>query len=131
VKAALVLCGFVAAGCGDRAAKAHPIPGDRAPALTVEVLNASGVSGGARAGTRLLRQAGIDVVYYGNAPGEQGGLDSTRIVVRRGGVQVGEQIRAVLGVGRVSLELDSSRLLDASVLLGADFPGTRSLDFHP
>lgn len=131
MKAALLTCVLVAAGCGDRAATAHPIPGDRAPAITVEVLNAGGVSGGARAGTRLLRQAGIDVVYYGNAPSGQAGLDSTRIVVRRGGVKVGEQIRSALGVGRVTVELDSSRLLDASVLLGADFPGTRALDFHP
>lgn len=130
MRAALAAC-LVVAACGEHAAKAHPIPGDRAPAVTVEVLNASGVSGGARTGTRLLREAGIDVVYFGNAPSEQAGLDSTRIVVRRGGVKVGEQVRAVLGIGRISIELDSSRLLDASVFLGADFPGTRTLDFHP
>jgi hypothetical protein len=130
MRAALALL-LATAGCGDKSAKARPIPGDHDPAIAVEVLNASGVSGGARVGTRLLRQAGIDVVYYGNAPSVQSGLDSTRIVVRRGGAKVGEQIRAALGMGRISIELDSSRLLDASVLLGADFPGARSLDFHP
>ena len=97
-------------------------------------VNASGRIGDARAGTRLLRRAGIDVVYFGNvAPPET--LDSTRIIVRRGDAQVGERVRAALGVGRVEVQRDSSRLLDASVLLGADFapPASRSsrLDFHP
>jgi hypothetical protein len=119
----LVACG------GDRPGT-RPIPGDRSPAITVEVLNASGRPGDARVGTRLLRRAGIDVVYFGNA-GENG-LDSTLIIVRRGSAQVGERVRAALGQGIVEIQLDSSKLLDVSVLLGADFspPGSR-LDFHP
>lgn len=114
---------------------AHAIPGDRVPAIVVEVLNANGRAGDARAGTRVLRQAGIDVVYFGNAPPPESGLDSTRIIVRRGTADVGARVRAALGVGRVEVQLDSGRLLDASVLLGADFvPPPRaagSLDFHP
>jgi hypothetical protein len=85
-------------------------------------------------GTRLLRRAGIDVVYFGNAPPppDASTLDSTRIIVRRGSAKVGEQVRAALGVGRVEIDLDSSKLLDVSVLLGADFaPPRSSLDFHP
>jgi len=128
MKYLLVCLGF-AAGCGGRANDAHPIPGDRGPAITVEVLNASGRAGDARIGTRVLRRAGIDVVYFGNGP--DGGLDSTRIIVRRGGADVGQRVRAALGSGRVELQLDSARLLDVSVLLGADFPGSRALDFHP
>jgi hypothetical protein len=86
--------------------------------------------GDARVGTRLLRQAGIDVVYFGNAA--ESGLDSTRIIVRRGAGKVGEQVRAALGQGRVEVQLDSSKLLDVSVLLGADFSPTSSrLNFHP
>jgi hypothetical protein len=120
------------ASCGGDAAPAHPIPGDRGPAITVEVLNASGRPGDARTGTRLLRRAGIDVVYFGNAPGEDAGLDSTKIIVHRGTARVGERVRAALGNGRVELQLDSTRLLDASVLLGADFaPAPGRLDFHP
>lgn len=126
---ALLLC-----GCGPDAAPARTVPGDRGPAIVVEVLNASGRVGDARAGTRLLRRAGIDVVYFGNAPPPES-LDSTRIIVRRGTAKVGERVRAALGAGRVEVQLDSSRLLDASVLLGADFapPPSRStrLDFHP
>ena len=122
---------LVVVGCGRGSPQAHPIPGDKGPAITVEVLNASGRSGEARVGTRLLRHAGIDVVYFGNAA--ESGLDSTRIIVRRGTTQAAERVRAALGQGRIEVDLDSSRLLDVSVLLGADFAtAARSFfDFHP
>jgi hypothetical protein len=117
-------------GCGGGGTAGQAIPGDRGPAITVEVLNANGRAGDARVGTRLLRQAGIDVVYFGNAA--ESGLDSTRIIVRRGADKVGERVRAALGQGRVEVQLDSSKLLDVSVLLGADFaPPASRLDFHP
>jgi hypothetical protein len=117
------------AACRPKAA-VRPIPGDQGPAVTVEVLNAGGRPGEARSGTRLLRHAGIDVVYFGNAP--EGALDSTRIIVRRGAAVIGERVWKVLGVGRVQVQLDSARLLDVSVLLGADFSASNSsLDFHP
>lgn len=95
----------------------------------MEVLNASAKPGLARVGTRVLRRAGIDVVAFGNAA-EGGTLDSTRIVVRRGGAEVGKRVRAALGVGRVVVQLDTARLLDASVFLGVDFAPT-GLEFHP
>ena len=122
---------LVLVGCGGGSPQAHPIPGDTGPAITVEVLNASGRSGEARVGTRLLRHAGIDVVYFGNAA--ESGLDSTRIIVRRGTTQAAERVRAALGQGRIEVDLDSSRLLDVSVLLGADFATTARpfFDFHP
>jgi len=124
---ALVL---LVSACGGDSTKTRPIPGDRNPAITVEVLNASGRAGDARVVTRLLREAGIDVVYFGNAG--EGGLDSTRIIVRRGAAKVGDRVRAALGQGRVEVALDSSKLLDVSVLLGADFaPRAHALDFHP
>ena|SRR2546422_858058 len=118
---ALVAITVVVGGCGGDSAQTHPIPGDRGPAITVEVLNANGRAGDARIGTRLLRRAGIDVVYFGNA--SESRLDSTRIIVRRGAPKVGERVRALLGQGRVEVQLDSAKLLDVSVLLG--------LDFHP
>ena len=107
--------------CSGGGAQSHPIPGDKGPAITVEVLNANGRAGDARVGTRRLRDAGIDVVYFGNA--SENGLDSTRIIVRRGAEKVGARVRAALGQGRVEVQLDSAKLLDVSVLLG--------LDFHP
>lgn len=125
---AVAMLGFVA--CGGDGNRTRPIPGERGPAITVEVLNANGRAGDARVGTRLLRRAGIDVVYFGNA--DESTLDSTRIIVRRGSANVGERVRAALGQGRVMIQLDSARLLDVSVLLGADFSPARSrLDFHP
>ncbi len=134
--AVLILC-----ACGG-GTPANTIPGDRGPALTVEVLNASGRAGDAKVATRLLRRAGIDVVYFGNAPptlptDPLSRLDSTRIIVRRGPATAGERVRAALGVGRVEVRLDSARLLDVSVLLGADFSprgegGAKGgVDFHP
>ncbi|HVH68960.1 MAG TPA: LytR C-terminal domain-containing protein [Gemmatimonadales bacterium] len=107
-----------------------PIPGERGRHITVEVLNASGKPGLARVGTRVLRRAGIDVLMFGNAAEGTGALDSTRIVVRRGGTDLAKRVRAALGVGRVVVQLDSTRLLDASVFLGADFAPT-GLEFHP
>lgn len=80
-------------------------------------------------GTRVLRRAGIDVLSFGNAPAALGTLDSTQIVVRRGVPEVGERVRKALGMGRVVVARDSSKLLDASVFLGADF--APRLDFHP
>jgi LytR cell envelope-related transcriptional attenuator len=128
--APFVALAVVIGSCRSDSTKTHPIPGDRSPAITAEVLNASGRAGDARVGTRLLRRAGIDVVYFGNA--SDNGLDSTVIIVRRGAAQVGERVRAALGQGRVEVQLDSARLLDVSVLLGADFAtSTRPFDFHP
>ena len=125
------------AACGGTGTQVRPIPGDRSPAITVEVLNANGRAGDARVATRILREAGIDVVYFGNASAS--GLDSTRIIVRRGAAKVGERVRSILGQGRVAMQLDSAKLLDVSVLLGADFappPSRRGsmsarLNLHP
>ena len=131
MKALLLGVAALVAGCSGDGTPAHAIPGDRGPAITAEVLNASGRAGDARVGTRLLRDAGIDVVYFGNA--SESGLDSTRIIVRRGAAKVGERVRAVLGQGRVEIQLDSSKLLDVSVLLGADFtpPSSARFNLHP
>jgi len=93
------------------------------------VLNASGRPGVARAATRVLREAGIDVVGVGNAGGGTGHLDSTRIVIRQGPASNGERVRRALRVGRVVIEPDSTRLLDVSVFVGSDF--APPLEFHP
>jgi len=119
------------AGCGGgggAGAGTLRVPGEGGRRVTVEVLNASGRSGLARSGVRVLR-AGIDVVSFGNAPAAVGTLDSTRIVVRRPAAAVGDQVRRALGVGRVIVEADTAKLLDASVFLGADF--APRLQFHP
>ena len=126
----LVATLLIAACGGDGGgARAFPVPGDRGERVVVEVLNASSQAGLARAGTRLLRQSGIDVVHFGNAPTGTRELDSTRIVVRRGDGQAARRVRSALGVGQVITELDPDLLIDMSVLLGADF--APRLELHP
>ena len=107
------------------------VPGDgaAAPRVMVAVLNASGRPGLARLGTRVLRDAGIDVLSFGNSGDAKHLLDSTRILVRRGPAAVGERIRRALKVGKVVMDPDSTLLLDASVLLGRDF--SPQLPLHP
>jgi hypothetical protein len=131
--AILVVVASVSCKGERRQGSAYPVPGESGGAerIVVEVLNASGRPGLARAGTRALRRAGIDVVSFGNAAArpEERPLDSTRILIRRGSATAGERIRRALGTGKVVVQPDSTRLLDASVLLGADFrPG---VELHP
>ena len=87
----------------------------------VEVLNASGRSGLARRATDELRSAGFDVIYFGNAPAGTPG-DSSVVIDRTGDAGRAEAIAAALGIARVRSEPDPSLLLDASVILGADWP---------
>lgn len=127
---ALILALALASACRQRTLpQSFAIPGDAGPALRVEVINTTGKSGLARSGTRVLRSAGIDVVNYFASSDKP--LDSTRIVVRRGTAATGERVRAVLKVGRVVVQPDSTRLVDVSVLLGADFTARAPIDFHP
>ena len=94
--------------------------------LIVEVLNGSGRQGLARTGTRLLRRQGIDVVFFGNADLL---VESTRVVVRRGGGEVAGRVVKALGAGTISLQPDTMRRVDVSVILGKDFrPPT---EVHP
>lgn len=126
---ALLLAG--AACRRDEAKPAFAIPGENGPRIVVEVLNTTGRTGLARTATRVLRRAGIDVVSYGTAPADNGRSDSTRILVRRGSRSAGERVRRALQLGTVSLQPDSTRLVDVSVLLGADFAARAPFDFHP
>jgi hypothetical protein len=119
----------LAACPGSERRGAFRIPGDDGPRIVVEVLNAGWRTGSARTAARELRRGGIDVVYFGDAPPALQPLDSTRILVRRGGGKVGDRVRQALGVGKVVVERDSTLLLDASVLLGRDFSARQG--FHP
>src|SRR6058998_3940408 len=90
-----VLLAAAACRADRREAAGLPVPGEGpgAPRITVEVLNASGKPGLARAGVRVLRRAGIDVITFGNAPASLGTLDSTRITVQRIAPGIGERVR--------------------------------------
>lgn len=95
----------------------YPIPGE-VERITVEVLNATGIDGLARATTRQLRHRGFDVVYFGTAAMDT--LRETFIAVRRGDTTGAARVREALGVGKVVVQPDPRLLLDASVFLGHD-----------
>ncbi len=103
-------------------AYAIPLRGER---IRVEVLNGTQRRGLARTATRALRERGLDVVFFGGGPA----ADSTRILVRRGEAGQGLNVAEALGAGRVSIEPDTLRRVDVTVLLGNDWHPR--LPLHP
>lgn len=102
------------------------IPGDknedaaRSPGrVTVDVRNAGGVEGVARAATDHLRTAGFDVVHVGNAAAF--GQDSSVVIDRVGNLLVASEVAAVLGIARVASEPDAQLFVDVTVRLGTDW----------
>lgn len=87
--------------------------------IRVEVLNSAGVSGLARRVTERLREAGFDVVYYGNASGPLA-RDSTTILDRLGNEAAVAALAEELGVERIETAIDTSLYLEATVVLGGD-----------
>ncbi len=87
--------------------------------VRVEVLNAGGVPGMAAAARDLLRDAGFDVVHYGNAGSF--GAEETVVLARTGEVEVARRVALALGVQGIRDEPDSMRFADISVLLGSSW----------
>ena len=85
----------------------------------VEVINSSRKNGLARQATERLRDAGYDVVNFGS-----GNLDEPTSVVfdRVGKPAIAKGIADALGITRVETRRDSSRLVEASVILASDWP---------
>lgn len=86
--------------------------------FTAEVINASGRTGMARLATKVLREKGVDVVYFGSDPNHQ---DSTVVIVRRGDSARGRDVAQLLGRARVTVARDTLRRLDVTVRLGRDY----------
>lgn len=89
--------------------------------VRVEVLNAAAIPGLARTATERLRDAGFDVVYYGNARGQN--PDTSRVLSRAGGREAADRVAAALEIGRVAVEPDTGLYLEVSVILGKDWKG--------
>ena len=108
------------AGCGrgPQASPEAPALGNR-ERIVAEVLNAAGESpprrGLARIGARFLRERGVDVVSYGTADTT---VDSTLVLVRRGGLDRGKTVAKVLGGTLVVSRPDTTLRVDVTVLLG-------------
>lgn len=91
----------------------------------VEVLNATRTSGLAREATQRLRDAGFDVVYFGTT----GQAEQSEVLDRVGKRDIAEAVGKALGIARVTTALDSTRLVEASVILGPDWvPADRKKD---
>ena len=106
-------------------APAEPVAEPQPRAVTgdkrarVEVLNGAGRSGLARDATDRLRDAGFDVVQFGNA----GRITAeSEVLDRMGNPGLAGDIARALGIVNVKTAIDSSRYVDASVILGSDWP---------
>ena len=107
------------------AGHAYPLP-STTERIMVEVLNGTSRQGLARIGTRVLRSQGFDVVFFGTAGSR---MDSTRVIIRRGSRPAGEAVARALGARRITVEIDTLRRVDVTVILGEDFRPPP--DWHP
>lgn len=139
--AAFVLAGAAAlfiAACSGRDGGRSSASGESAPIDTtvghapagvrikVEVLNASKIRGAARTATLLLRSRGYDVVAVSNAGATQ---DVTTVLDRSDHPRWAELIAKAVG-GKVLAKPDTSRYLDATVILGTSWRPP-PMPFHP
>jgi hypothetical protein len=103
-----------------------PVPEGR---VRVEVLNGGGISGAARRATDLSREAGFDVVYFGNASS----FDRTesQVVDRVGRTELARAVAEVLGIRNVLSDPDPDLYVDVSVVLGSDWPPAAESEAEP
>jgi hypothetical protein len=97
------------------------------PQVRVEVLNGAGRAGLARVATAALRDAGYDVVFFGNAPAFD--TDSSVVIDRVDRPDLAEGVGEAAGIERIRSEPDPTRQVEATVLLGRDWeppPGAQS-----
>lgn len=85
--------------------------------VRVEVLNAGGVAGMAREATEVLRDAGFDVVEFGNADAFD--RDSSVVLARLGRVDLASMVADALAIPTYQDEPDSTAYVDVTVLLGS------------
>lgn len=93
--------------------------------VRVEVRNAGGVSGQARAATVQLRDLGFDVVSFGNAA--RFDRDSSVVVDRVDRPDLARAVADLLGIHQVIADPDPNLFVDVTVLLGRDWPGDDAL----
>jgi hypothetical protein len=86
--------------------------------VRVEVVNATTVRGLARRATFHLRDRGFDVVSFTTTSEKR---DSTLVLDRSGHPEWARRVAAALGGAAVEPRPDSSRYLDVTVLLGANW----------
>ena len=104
-----------------------PVPGALVAPLPIfqgrvraEVLNGGGHSGVAREATELLRDLGVDVVYYGNA--ETFSEAPSVVLDRVGRLGDARKVADALGIREIRSEPDSNLYVDLTVFLGPEWP---------
>ena len=85
--------------------------------ITVDVRNAGGIDGMARAATDYLRGAGFDVVGLGNARSFD--QETSVVMDRVGDPDAAARVAEVLGIDSVTSEPDPNLFVDVTVRLGA------------
>jgi hypothetical protein len=108
-------------GGGARSARELFTPAERAPEgirIRVEILNATATPRLALSATRLLRDRGFDVVSIGNSPARR---DSTLVIDRTAHPEWARLVASVLGRAAIEARADTSRYVDITVMLGADW----------
>lgn len=84
----------------------------------IDVRNATSRPGLAADVTGRLRDAGFDVVYFGNADVAP---DSSAVIDNIGNADIARAVADELGISRILTRIDSTLYLDATVILGVDF----------
>ncbi len=90
--------------------------------VRVEVLNGGGIPGVAGAARDQLRDAGFDVVHFGNASGF--GRDTSMVLVRTETRAAALQVARSLGIAKIEVAPDSLAFADLTVVLGTDWSAT-------
>lgn len=86
--------------------------------VRIEVLNATDTKGLARRAMLVMRDAGFDVVFFGNSSERS---DTTRILDRSGHADWAALATRAIGPAQVETKPDSSRFLDLTVLVGRNW----------
>ena len=90
--------------------------------VRIEVLNAGGVSGMAREATEVLREAGFDVVTFGNAAAFDS-LRASEVVDRVGRSDIARAVATAIGIDNVQSDPDPNLFVEVTVLVGRDWVG--------
>lgn len=110
----------------DPFARQLELPPEPHPIARVEVLNGAGEPGAARQAAEVLRAAGFDVVYFGNA--SEFDNRRTRVIDRVGDRVKADSVAGWLRVERLEADPDPTLHLDATVILGTDWRRRFRLD---
>ena len=86
--------------------------------VRIEVLNATDTKGLARRAMLVMRDAGFDVVFFGNSSER---ADTTRVLDRSGHADWAALAARTMGRAHVEQKPDSSRFLDLTVLVGRNW----------